>query len=138
LLGGIVGTTWGLVRAEHQRGIAQDRERDADRARGEAEERAAAEGRAKDLARAETTRAEQEKARADGKAEEVRHALYAARQQVAMNAWRENRADVLAEVLARQRPGPGERDLRGFESSYLDRLARSPGRRWQPAGASLD
>src|SRR5947207_8773171 len=138
MAGGTVGTTWGLIRAGHQRGIAQDRERDAEKARADAVERAAEEERAKNLARAETARAEQEKARADEKAEEVRHALYAARQQVAMNAWRENRADVLAEVLARQRPGPGERDLRGFESSYLDRLARSPGRRWQPAGASLN
>ena len=47
----------------------------------------------------EKTRAEQEKARADAQAEEARRALYAARQQVAMNAWRENRPEVLAQVV---------------------------------------
>ena len=126
LVSGIVGTSWGLVRAEHQRQIAQNRERDADRARHEAEERAWAEEEAKNLARAETRRAALEKARADGKAEEARHALYAARQQVAMNAWRENRAEVLSDIVARQKPASGERDLRGFEWAYLDHLARAP------------
>ncbi len=138
LVGGFVGTTWGLIQAEHQRQIALSNEREADRARTEAEERAKAEEQAKKLAQAEAARAEQEKTRADGKATETRHALYATRQQVAMNAWRENHADVLAEVIQQQKPAAGEQDLRGFEWSYLDRLSRSPGRRWQQSGQMVN
>jgi eukaryotic-like serine/threonine-protein kinase len=134
LIGGIIGTTWGLIRAEDQRHLAENKEQEADAARQEAENEAREEEKAKILAQAQTKRAEEEKARADAKTEEARHALYAARQQVALNAWRENRADVLAEVVERQKPGPGERDLRGFEWGYLDRLARAPGRRWRHAG----
>ena len=74
--------------------------------------RARAETRAKDEARAGTSRAEREKSRADEKAEEVRPRPLAARQQVAMNAWRENRADTFTDVVARQKPAAGERDLR--------------------------
>jgi serine/threonine-protein kinase len=102
LVGGIVGTTWGLIRTEQQWQIAQVKEQEAHAARNEAEDRARAEERAKILAQAETARAEREKARADAKTEEVRHALYAARQQVAMNAWRENRPDVAVALTANQ------------------------------------
>jgi WD40 repeat protein/tRNA A-37 threonylcarbamoyl transferase component Bud32 len=123
VLGTIVSISFAVIAADNER---------------EAQERARAEEQAKNAARAETARAEKETARADEKAEEVRHALYAARQQVAMNAWRENRMDVLAKILARQKPAPGEKDLRGFEGPYLDRLARAPGRRWQSAGPMIN
>jgi eukaryotic-like serine/threonine-protein kinase len=82
--------------------------------------------------------AQAEARRADEKADEVRHALYAARQQLAMNAWRENHADLLAEILERQRPEPGSPDLRGFEWAYLDCLAKAPGRRWRQIGPMVN
>jgi WD40 repeat protein/tetratricopeptide (TPR) repeat protein len=101
------------------------------------EQRHLAEERAEDLD-VERRRAQANAAEASAQARAARHALYAARQQVALNAWRENRADRLAEVLQRQKPAPGEEDLRGFEWSYLDRLARSPGQRWQSSGPMVN
>jgi eukaryotic-like serine/threonine-protein kinase len=138
LVGGIVGTTWGLVHAEGLRQIAQDNERDAARARTEAETRARAEKEAKHLAQAETKRAEGEKARADTQTDEARRALHVARQQVAMNAWRENRMNVLEQVLERQKPALGEPDLRGFEWAYLTRLTHAPGPRWSASGPMVN
>jgi len=82
--------------------------------------------------------AQAETRRADEKTEEVRHALYAARQQVAMNAWRENRTDVLSETLQQQIPELATRDLRGFEWMYLQVLAKAPGRRWNHAGPMVN
>jgi WD40 repeat protein len=86
----------------------------------------------------ERKRAEANATEAATQALAARHALYAARQQVAMNAWRENRGDRLAEVLQRQKPAPGAKDLRGFEWWYLERLARAPGRRWQASGNMIN
>ncbi len=118
---------WALDNARTARAEAKRADEEADRANHEA-----------DRVRDEAKRTAQEKARADGKAEEARHALYAARQQVAMNAWRENRADLLTEVVERQKPAPGDLDLRGFEWAYLDRLTHNPGRRWQTAGRMVN
>ncbi len=105
--------------------------RDAD------EQRQLAEERADDLD-AERRRAESNADEAAAQARAARHALYAARQQIAMNAWRDNRTDRLAEVLQRQKPSAGESDLRGFEWSYLDGLSRLPGRRWQSSGQMIN
>ncbi len=100
-------------------------------ARTTADRNAQAEEKMRILAQAET-------GRADEKTEDVRHALYAARQQVAMNAWRENRADVLADILEQQKAEAGARGLRGFEWSYLQCLAKAPGHRWHQAGRMVN
>jgi eukaryotic-like serine/threonine-protein kinase len=125
---------WALASAR----AARDEAARADGEAVRANEEAARATTAANLAGDEADRATREKARADEKTEEVRGAAYAARQQVAMNAWRQNRLDVLAEVIARQAPAPGERDRRGFEAAYLERLALSPGRRWQTAGQMVN
>jgi serine/threonine protein kinase/WD40 repeat protein len=101
------------------------------------EQRTLAEVRADELD-TERQRAESNADEAAAQARAARRALYAARQQIALNAWHENRTDRMAEVLQQQKPAPGESDLRGFEWWYLDRLSRSPGARWQSSGQMVN
>ena len=117
--------------ADRNADLAQDAARHQKMEAQRADANARAEAKMRLVAQAETKRA-------DERTEEVRHTLYAARQQVALNAWRENRADVLAEILEQQKPEPGARDLRGFEWSYLQCLAKAPGRRWHEAGPMVN
>jgi WD40 repeat protein len=51
--------------------------------------------------------------------------LYAARMNLAKHAWDEGSGERTLELLEQHRPKPGERDLRGFEWYYLDRLCHS-------------
>jgi serine/threonine protein kinase/WD40 repeat protein len=47
--------------------------------------------------------------------------LYAARCTLISNAWEAKQYDLVRELLAKQLPADGQRDLRGFEWYYLDR-----------------
>jgi WD40 repeat protein len=69
-------------------------------------------------------RARQERARAEGQRGLARRTAYAAEIQLAGNLGEGGHLGLLGEVLHRQRPGPGEEDLRGFEWYYLWRRAR--------------
>jgi WD40 repeat protein/serine/threonine protein kinase len=51
--------------------------------------------------------------------------LYIARVQIAQHAWRDGNVARVKQLLDEMRPGPGQRDLRGFESHYLWRLAHT-------------
>jgi hypothetical protein len=51
----------------------------------------------------------------------MRRTLYFARSNLLQNAWDANKMGQVYQVLDQQRPGPGERDLRGFEWYYRDR-----------------
>ncbi|TMQ32476.1 MAG: hypothetical protein E6K70_18330, partial [Planctomycetota bacterium] len=66
-----------------------------------------------------------ERARAEGLAESNRLNLYAARINVAHQAWQRGDSARVLELLETLRPGPGQEDLRGFEWYYLWRLVHS-------------
>jgi WD40 repeat protein len=51
--------------------------------------------------------------------------LYAARMALAQHAWGDSEVGRAAQLVDLCRPAPGERDLRGWEWYYLDRLCRS-------------
>jgi WD40 repeat protein len=69
-------------------------------------------------------RAQQERERAEGQRRLARRAAYAAEIKLAGNLWEGGHLGLMGEVLQRQRPGPGEEDLRGFEWYYLRRRGR--------------
>jgi WD40 repeat protein/tRNA A-37 threonylcarbamoyl transferase component Bud32 len=80
----------------------------------------------------EAREARAEKRRADDKADEARakeglarRHLYAAKMQLAQNAWREKSVTQLLGLLAETQPRAGEEDLRGFEWHYFNRLCHS-------------
>src|SRR5262249_34920808 len=54
-----------------------------------------------------------------------RRNLYLSNMNLAQNAWRDNQAARVLELLDQQRPKVGEIDLRGFEWDYLRRLFHS-------------
>ena len=54
--------------------------------------------------------------------EKLRHLNYITDMNLARHAWDENNVTLARELLERQRPKPGEPDLRGFEWHYLRRL----------------
>src|SRR5262249_13257473 len=55
----------------------------------------------------------------------LRRTLYAAHMNLAHHAWHTGGAERVQELLAHQRPKPGESDLRGFEWHYLNRLCHA-------------
>jgi len=107
LVAGIAGTSVGLVRSEQSRAEAIDARN------SEADQRKAAEA------------SDKEAREAGGKLREVRDelrvSLYAARSNLIQSAWEAHGVTRMRELLAGQKPGPGEPDLRGFEWHYWDR-----------------
>jgi WD40 repeat protein/serine/threonine protein kinase len=57
--------------------------------------------------------------------EDLRRTLYFARANLIQAAWEANNIARVRELLEQQRPGAGERDLRGFEWRYWDRLSHA-------------
>ena len=103
LIVGTVASTWQAIRATVAEQAAESRKREADDARGQAE------NRRDELARLN---------------EDLRRTHYTKDMNLARVAWDENNAGRTGELLGKYRPRPGEPDLRGFEWYYLDRLAR--------------
>ncbi len=110
LVAGVVVSTWQAVRAtaaersaSASAAVAQNREHEAELARGQAE-----------LRRDELARLN----------EEMRRTHYVADMSLARVAWDESNVVLTHELLDKYRPRAGEPDLRGFEWYYLDRLAR--------------
>jgi WD40 repeat protein/serine/threonine protein kinase len=57
---------------------------------------------------------------------QLQQSLYASNMQLAQNAWENGQVALMVELLNRYRmPQPGQRDLRGWEWKYLDRLCHS-------------
>jgi serine/threonine protein kinase/WD40 repeat protein len=119
---GLIGTGVGLIQAQREAGRARTAQHNAEiqqAAATDAEERAV-----------------QEKNSAVAARENLRRALYASDLQLAQAAWQGNNVLWVQELLERQRPGPGEEDLRGFEWHYWYRLCHSEVRsvQMQPRG----
>jgi eukaryotic-like serine/threonine-protein kinase len=70
------------------------------------------------------TDAERKGAQLKAQRDEARRHLYVAEMALAQRAWEAGDVARVAELLARQRPGPGEPDLRGFEWHYWNRRLR--------------
>ncbi len=111
LLVGIAGTSLGLIRAERARDDAV-KAKDA-----EAEQRQAAETSDKETREANATLRDTR--------DELRTNLYAARSNLIQSAWDAPGVARMRELLAEQKPRPGERDRRGFEWHYWDRRANA-------------
>ena len=62
---------------------------------------------------------------AQDEAEQRRRLLYRSDMNEAMQAWQDAYIGGVVKALQRHRPAPGEKDLRGFEWYYLNRLCRS-------------
>lgn len=86
--------------------------------------------------RAEHTaqRERQEHERAEAEASSARRHLYAADINLARRACEEGNALRALELLAAQRPQPGQEDLRGFEWYYLSNFCHQEQRSWSLAG----
>jgi WD40 repeat protein/serine/threonine protein kinase len=69
-----------------------------------------------------------ERSRAEEQTQLARRLLYASDINVARQAWEEGNLTRARELLERQRPQPGEEDLRGFEWRYLWQLCRDSSR----------
>jgi WD40 repeat protein len=104
LLAGVAVSTWQAVRA-----TAAQREAVANsEAAGEAQRDAVA-----------------KREEAEGARQALRRSLYASDLQLAQAAWGSGNTARVLDLLKRQRPGPGEDDLRSFEWHYWNRLCRT-------------
>jgi WD40 repeat protein/serine/threonine protein kinase len=110
LVVGVVISVWQAVRATAAEGVAEERKREADGAKQQAEKRG------EELAELNGT---------------LRRAKYIADMNLAHHAWAENNLIRTRELLDLHRPGPGETDLRGFEWHYLNRLFHGELHIWQ-------
>jgi WD40 repeat protein len=113
---GVVISVWQAVRATAAEGVAQERKREADGAREQAEKRG------DELADLNGT---------------LRRAKYIADMNLAHHAWAENNLIRTRELLDLHRPRPGETDLRGFEWHYLNRLFHGELHVWQAHAGSV-
>jgi WD40 repeat protein len=57
--------------------------------------------------------------------DELRARLYAAQMNLIQNEWEKDNVPAVRDLLAKLKPAPGEKDLRGFEWHYWDRLSHS-------------
>ncbi len=91
----------------------------------EANERRTAAELAEQKAITEAERADRNARRADDKADQARGNLNVAQMNLAQVNWEGARITNVLGLLKRSRPRPGEKDLRGFEWYYWDRLCHS-------------
>jgi WD40 repeat protein/serine/threonine protein kinase len=103
LVGGIIGTTWGMMEMDKARAQAR-----ADQGRAET-----AEGQAK-----------QDRNDAIAQRDRARRQKYVGIMSPVSHRWREGSHNQVKELLEQLRPGPDEPDLRGWEWYYQDRLNR--------------
>lgn len=139
-----VSSQW--IRAEQFARLEADAREKAEAETSRAEKLAQLEKNARQEAEAEATRAEAERDRADREAarallaardsreaatradmaaEETRAYLYAARMNLAQQAWNDGHIDRVRQILEAVKPADGRIDRRGFEWSYLARLCDS-------------
>jgi WD40 repeat protein/serine/threonine protein kinase len=111
LLGGIVGTTWGMIQA-----VAEAEEKE--KARGQALQESDRAGKAQ-------KQATQDRNEAIAQRNEARNQRYCAVMKPLSRLWREGSHLQVRRELDVLRPGPEEQDLRGWEWHYQDRLSRA-------------
>ena len=129
---GVIGTTAGLLRAQKQGRVAETARQEQSRLReiavksldGEKEQRTRAEAE-RTRAEAERTRAEAERLRAETQALAARRNAYSSDMNVAQEALAVNNLRKARLLLNRQRPQPGQTDLRDWEWRYLWNQARA-------------
>ncbi|MFO0808950.1 MAG: serine/threonine-protein kinase [Gemmataceae bacterium] len=114
LIVGTAASAWQAVRATAAEAAAR-----ASEAAAVDQAQAANAGRA--LAAQESARAEQERDAAEAARADLRRTLYAAEMNLVQSAWTASDLPAVLATLDRQRPKPGEPDLRGFEWHYWDR-----------------
>jgi WD40 repeat protein len=78
-----------------------------------------------DIAKQRNRELIQSNQRLEDSREELRRNLYAAEVTLAATDWRDRAIPRMKELLDRQLPGPDQRDLRGFEWQYLNRLCHA-------------
>jgi WD40 repeat protein/serine/threonine protein kinase len=125
---GIVGTTWGMIRATHA---------EADAVREAGEKTVALGQKEAALATAKANELEAHKQETLAKEKELlaRRRFYASQTNLASQAWEARQPARVLELLEGLRPRPGEEDLRTFEWYYLWRLLHG-GRRLALRGHS--
>jgi WD40 repeat protein/serine/threonine protein kinase len=111
LVMGVIGTTWGLVRAVSSEGEAKANEQKAQVALHDKENALSSE---------KTALGKEKAAR-----EELRRSLYITSMNLIPAAWEADNVSHVVELLDQQVPGPNEEDLRGFEWHYWDRLCHA-------------
>jgi WD40 repeat protein/serine/threonine protein kinase len=125
LLSGIAVSTWQAVRAtraETEALAAADMEK-----RAKEHAQAAEQGEA-----AQRKNAEEQTNLAIKQADRSRRLLYASDMNLAGHAWEDGDTGRALSLLERQRPQPGQDDLRGFEWRYLWRLCQDASRQTLP------
>ncbi len=108
---GVIGTSIGLLRAEKQRQMAQQKQAEAEDERSRAE--------------TEQQRADAQARKATESQEHSRRLLYASDMNLAQQSLKLNNLGKARRLLERHRPQPGEEDLRGWDWRYLWQLTRS-------------
>jgi WD40 repeat protein/tRNA A-37 threonylcarbamoyl transferase component Bud32 len=105
---------------------ATERAEEATREKNRADENAQTALQERDRANAKVAEALANAKRADDNAAEARASLYAGHMNLAQAAWENGRvAQVVQSLNLYRRRQPGQRDLRGWEWYYQDRLCRS-------------
>jgi eukaryotic-like serine/threonine-protein kinase len=115
LLAGTAVSSWQAVRATRAETVADERAADAE----ESTRRAAASARE---AGARAAEARDQEALVRTERDRLRDALYFANANLIERAWDANAITQVHQLLEQQRPGVGERDRRGFEWYYRDRM----------------
>jgi WD40 repeat protein/serine/threonine protein kinase len=115
---GVAGSTWQAVRATQAEAVAQANENKANAHAAEANQERDEAQRRRDEVQALNEKLQATQAQLKG-------TLYAAHMILAQQAWEENFIGRVRELLEQHRPEIGERDLRGFEWHYLDRLSNA-------------
>jgi serine/threonine protein kinase/WD40 repeat protein len=123
---GVIGTTLGLLRAEKQTRVAETARQEQSRLKelalksldGEKEQRARAEAE-RQRAEAEQQRAEADRQRAETNAIAARRTAYISDMNLVQQALAANNLRRAQSLLNRQKPQPGQLDLRDWEWRYL-------------------
>ena len=122
LIGGIIGTSWGLVREANQRKIAETNEGKANAAADQERIAKEKEQIAKENAVAIAIDERKQRDRADENAKLARRHLYLADMRLIQHAVDAGRLGAVPNLLNRHIPHPKEEDLRGFEWFYWHRV----------------
>ncbi len=122
---GLAGTAFGMMQAWREAARAAHAEAAALLGRDDKEKARKAEEAEREAAQRERNSAQKERNDAVAAREELRRTLYVSNLGLLQNAWESSNMARVAELLDATRPGPGEKDLRGFEWRYWDRLSNA-------------
>jgi eukaryotic-like serine/threonine-protein kinase len=128
LVGGIIGTTWGMLRATVAEAEAVNETNQKEQALGEKNEALTTSEANYGEAKKQEKLAKDNEKTAQAQELLARRRLYAAQINLAHQAWETGQMARVLELLESQRPRPDEEDLRSFEWYYLWRLCN---RNWR-------